>query len=75
MEGLLETAKRIKDLLLQEAKEREKKEALTPADWVEIYYALYARQFQPPVCGDLKWVNHLRNIMGKIGPDGENMYE
>lgn len=46
---------------------------LTAEDWVEIYYALDARRFMPPVCDDLTWDNHLRGIMDRIGPDGTNM--
>jgi hypothetical protein len=49
---------------------------LTKEDWVEIYYALEAKAaWTEDVEGDEAWTLHLREIMGKIGPDGENMIE
>jgi len=63
-------------------------EKLTKEDWVEIYYALIDKQFNveagnlgedvieesPHKNSDL-WAAHLGEIIDKIGPDGENMYE
>jgi hypothetical protein len=47
-------------------------EKLTKEDWIEIYYALDTKAYN--IYEDAKWAAHLRNIMEKIGPDGENMY-
>lgn len=54
---------------------------LTKDDWVEIYYALESKAIAIDHgayadCGKMKkeWIAHLRGIMDKIGPDGENMY-
>jgi len=60
---------------------------LTKEDWIEIYYALVDKQCKVdngdygedgddiPGSGPEEWSIHLGHIIGKIGPDGENMYE
>ena len=47
---------------------------LTDEDWVEIYYALVGRLDEVRRSGDRKWIRHLKQIIERIGPDGENMY-
>lgn len=50
-------------------------DSLAKEDWTEIYYALEDKRNSATVAGDCKWKAHLREIMKKIGPDGENMQE
>ena len=40
-------------------------------DWAEIYNALLSKSTSATCAGDTKWINHLKRIMNKIGPDGE----
>lgn len=47
--------------------------SLTRADWIEIFYALDYKLTSPTVQMDGKWMRHLRTIMDRIGPDGQNM--
>ena len=54
--------------------------ALTKEDWVEIYYALDSKaagikngEYSADKKHARQWSSHLREIMTKIGPDGENM--
>lgn len=55
-------------------------ELLTQKDWVEIYYALDLKLRmvgKGEYRGDRvakRWEVHLREIMRKIGPDGQKMY-
>jgi hypothetical protein len=53
---------------------------LTKEDWVEIYYALDSKakavkdgEYTGDKAHARRWASHLREIMTKIGPDGENM--
>jgi hypothetical protein len=46
---------------------------LDDKDWVEIYCALETKTRMVEM--NAAWVVHLREIMDKIGPDGENMYQ
>jgi len=49
---------------------------LSRADWIEIYYALDMKaDWVEEIQGDCEWTLSLRELMGKIGPDGENMYD
>lgn len=49
---------------------------LTKEDWTEIYYALEDKVLtSPAVQGDSKFEKHLKDILEKIGPDGESMQE
>ena len=56
---------------------------LTEMDWSEIYYALDSKAQQveegelgPELNKDLndQWLDRLRGIMERIGPDGQNAY-
>lgn len=53
---------------------------LTAEDWIEIYYALDTKvdliekgHYDDEDPGET-WGPHIREIMEKIGPDGQNMY-
>ena len=49
-------------------------EPFTIEDWVEIYYAVRDKyEDGRAVSTDRKWKAHLKKILEKIGPDGENM--
>jgi hypothetical protein len=44
---------------------------LSEEDWNEIYYALDSKLLTSTVQTDGPWRRHLKEIMEKIGPDGE----
>ena len=44
---------------------------ISKGDWQEIYYALKYKQTSPAVEGDATWLEQLKDIVKKIGPDGD----
>jgi hypothetical protein len=51
-----------------------KNTTLTHEDWTEIYYALDYKLSSPAVDGAPRWTSHLKSIMEKIGPDGDDAF-
>jgi hypothetical protein len=61
-------------------KKEEALDSLTAKDWVEIYYSLDSKaarvkdgEYSANKNHARKWSRHLREIMKKIGPDGDNI--
>jgi hypothetical protein len=44
---------------------------LTAEDWEEIYYSIAYKLTSPAIGRDQSWIGQMKEIMDKIGPDGE----